>query len=163
MNNFVNVLLEKRNPEDENKVSLFDSLNLISKPEKERYDWKYENNLTSEKKKIEIDGDYSQRRTNFVLCNYRDLIFIVNEINLHYNVTDQMHYDYLYNSIRKQNRWYKRETEKEKKDREKKEELITLVCKYYKYNAVRAREVLDILTPEQVKKIRKGKEKGGVK
>lgn len=152
MAKFLNVLMEERNPET-----------ITTEVKKERYDWRYENNLISEKKQIEIDGDYSQWRTNSVLCNHRDLIYFVNEVNVNHNITDRMHYDYLYNSIRKQKRWYKAETKEEKKAREKKEELITLVSQYYKYNVVRAKEVLKVLTPEQIEKIKKGREKGGVK
>jgi len=152
MAKFLNVLMEERNPET-----------ITTEVKKERYDWRYENNLINEKKQIEIDGDYSQWRTNSVLCNHRDLIYFVNEVNVNHNITDRMHYDYLYNSIRKQKRWYKAETKEEKKAREKKEELITLVSQYYKYNVVRAKEVLKVLTPEQIEKIKKGKEKGGVK
>lgn len=152
MAKFLNVLMEERNPET-----------ITTEVKKERYDWRYENNLINEKKQIEIDGDYSQWRTNSVLCNHRDLIYFVNEVNVNHNITDRMHYDYLYNSIRKQKRWYKAETKEEKKAREKKEELITLVSQYYKYNVVRAKEVLKVLTPEQIEKIKKGREKGGVK
>ena len=57
----------------------------------------------------------------------------------------------------------KKETEQEKKERKRKEELQSLVSEYYKYNDVRAKEVLRILTAEQIEIIRKKKEKGGVK
>ena len=79
-----------------------------------KYDWRYENSITSGKK-IELDGDYSQWRTNNILSNHKDTILYANEMNCHYGVTDQMHYDYLFNSIRKTKRWSKAETKEEKK------------------------------------------------
>lgn len=163
MTKFLNVLLEER--DEREAVGFFGNWAKWHEEQKEKvkYDWRYENNIISGKKQIEIDGDYSQWRTNSVLCNHKDLIYYVNEININYNVTNKMHYDYLYGYIRKQKRWTKPETKEEKKEREKKDHLISLVSEYYKYNIVRAKEVLKILTPEQIEIIKKGKEKGGVK
>jgi hypothetical protein len=161
---FLNVLMEEREPEKE-AVGFFGNWakHSIEKKEKERYDWRYENSITRGKKLL-IDGDYSQWRTNSVISGYQGLTKIVNEINIRYGVTDQMHYDYLYGSIRKQK--YERakaETDKEKKDRKKQEELQTLVSNYYKYNIVRTKEALKVLTAEQIEFIRNKNNKGGVK
>lgn len=152
MSKFVDVLMEERKeviPEKE-----------IAK---KGYDWRYENSIIFEKKQIEVDGDYSQWRTNTVLCNHKDLIFYINSVNINHNISNKMHYDYLFRTIRKSKRYSKSETKEEKKAREKKEELINLLSDYYKYNNVRAKEVLKILTPEQIDIIRKRKEKGGLK
>ena len=126
----LNVLLEKR---EEPVVEV--------KPAKERYDWRYENSI-SNGRKIEIDGDYSQWRINNILVNYEGLTLVVNEMNINYDLTDQMHYDYLYGSIRKQKRWAKAESKEEKKQREKEQELQNLISNYYKYNIVRTKEAL---------------------
>jgi len=127
----------------------------------QKYDWRYENSILSGKTPVDVENDYAQWRTNTVLANHKDLIFYVNELNVNYSITDKMHYDYLYNSVKKQKRWFKSESKEEKKQRETKEELISLVSEYYKYNTVRTKEVLKILTPEQIDIIRKSK--GGVK
>lgn len=151
MAKFLDVTLqERKEPKQEVKL------------EKPRYDWRYENSITSGKE-IEIDSDYSQWRTNSVLSNYRETILYANEMNCHYGVTDQMHYDYLYNSIRKKRMIGIKETEKEKKARKQKEELQALVSDYYKYNVVRTKEVLKILTAEQINFIKNKNNKGGVK
>ena len=147
----LNVLLEKR---EEPKVEV--------KPAKERYDWRYENSI-SNGKKVEIDGDYSQWRINNILANYDGLTLIVNEMNIHYDLTDKMHYDYLYGAVRKQKRWAKTETKEEKKQRDKEQELQNLISNYYKYNIVRTKEALKILTAEQIDIIRNKNNKGGVK
>ena len=133
------------------------------KQEKPRYDWRFENNITYGKKKIEIDGDYSQWRTNSILSNHKDTILFTNEMNINYNVTDQMHYDYLFGAIRKKQLYSKKETEQEKKARKQKEELLSLISEHYKYNAVRAKEALQLLSADQIEFIRKKKEKGGVR
>lgn len=161
--NFVNVLGEKRDFEKE-AVGFFGSWAKysIEQKAKPRYDWRYENSITSGKR-IEIDGDYSQWRTNIILSNYKDTILYANEMNCRYGVTDQMHYDYLFSSIRKAKRYSKPETKEEKKAREKQEELINLISTHYKYNAIRAKEALKILTEAQINDIRKKQEKGGMK
>lgn len=162
--NFLNVLMEKREPEKE-AVGFFGNWakHSIEQKQKEKYDWRYENSITRGSKQI-IDTDYSQWRINSVLSGYRGLTNIVNEINIRYGVTDQMHYDYLYGSVRKQK--YERakaETDKEKKERKNKEELQDLISNYYKYNSVRAKEALKILTPQQIEHIKNKNNKGGVK
>lgn len=165
-NNFVNVLGEKRNFEKEKEaVGFFGNWAkwaIEQKQPKPRYNWRYENSITSGKR-IEIDGDYSQWRTNNILSNHEALIRIVNEVNIHYNITDQMHYDYLTGVIRKGKYYSEPETEKQKKDRKKKEELVTLISNHYKYNAIRAKEALKVLTEAQINEIRKKQEKGGMK
>ena len=133
------------------------------KQEKPRYDWRYENSITSGKKQHEVDSDYSQWRTNNILSNYRETVLYANEMNINYNITDQMHYDYMFNSIRKKKMYAKKETDQEKKERKQKEELQTLISNYYKYNIVRTKEVLKILTAEQINIIKNKNNKGGVK
>lgn len=146
----LNVLMEERKePKSETKAV------------KQGYDWRYENTICNGKK-VDIDGEYSQWRTNNILANHKDVIFHVNEMNIN-SVTDQMHYDYLHASLRKQKRWAKNESKEEKKAREKQEELHNLISSYYKYNTLRTKEALRILTAEQIDVIRNKNNKGGVK
>lgn len=152
MAKFLDVTLQERK-EPKKEVKL----------EKPKYDWRYENSITSGKKPVEVDNDYSQWRTNNILSNYRETIFYANEMNCHYGVTNSMHYEYLYNSIRKKRMTGIKETDKEKKDRKQKEALLSLVSNYYKYNNVRAKEALRILTDEQIETIKNKNNKGGLK
>jgi hypothetical protein len=126
------------------------------------YDFRYENSITNGKI-IEVDGEYSQWRTNNILANYQDTVYYANEMNINHDVTNEMHYNFLYGTIRKRKRWNKAETKEEKKEREHRDELISLISDHYKYNLVRAKEVLKILTPNEIDIIRKQKEKGGIK
>jgi hypothetical protein len=165
MSKFVNVLGEVRDFEKE-AVGFFGNWAkhaLENKTAKPKYDWRYENSITNGKKPVEIDGDYSQWRTNNILSNYRQTILYANEMNINYDVPDQMHYDRLYYGIRKQKMYSKPETKEEKKAREKQEELHDLISNYYKYNAVRTKEALKVLTAEQIEIIRNKNNKGGVK
>jgi len=161
MNGFVNVLGEARDFEKE-AVGFFGNWAKHAISQKLKYDWRYENSITNGKR-LEIDGDYSQWRTNSILSNHKDTILYANEVNCNYGITDNMHYDYLFNSIRKSKRYSKPETKEEKKAREKQEELHTLISNYYKYNDVRTKEALKILTAEQIAIIRNKNNKGGVK
>lgn len=164
MNKFVNVLGETRDFEKE-AVGFFGNWAkfALENKAKPRYDWRYENNITNGKKPIDIDGDYSQWRTNSILSNYRQTILYANEMNINYHISNQMHYDRLYHGIRKQKLYNKPESKEEKKAREKQEELHDLISNYYKYNATRTKEALKVLTAEQIEIIRNKNNKGGVK
>jgi aspartokinase len=135
----------------------------VETKKKEAYDWRYENSIMNGPK-VEIDGDYSQWRINNILSKHKDIVPFINEMNINYQVSNHMHYSYLHGAVRKYRRQYtKGETKQEKAAREKEQELISLISEHYKYNIVRAKEVLKILTAEQINEIRKRKEKGGVK
>ena len=130
--------------------------------EEQKYDWRYENSIINGKEPIEIDGQYSQYRTNAVLMNHVDTVLYANEMNNKICLTDKMHYDYLFYSIRKKKRFSPPLSAIEKKKRKEEQELISLISSFYKYNIVRSKEIL-LLTSEQINFIRKKQEKGGMK
>jgi MoaA/NifB/PqqE/SkfB family radical SAM enzyme len=131
-----------------------------------RYDWRYENSITYTKKYEELDNNeekYSQWRTNTTISNYNDTIFYANEMN-RASLPDKLNYDFYFYGIRKKSRFFKQDT-KEERDRlrakqQEEKDLISLISNYYKYNIVRAKEVLKILKPEHIEYIRKKQEKG---
>lgn len=137
------------------------------KKKKPAYDWLFENSINSGKERLlvtEQEFKYEKWRTNSSLSNHLDTIMYANEMNLHANITDQMHYDYLFLSIRKKKRYGAKKTEKDKlleKQQAEEAELISLVSDYYKYNTVKAKSVLRVLTKSQLENIRKRMEKGG--
>jgi hypothetical protein len=51
----------------------------------------------------------------------------------------------------------------EKKKKRKEMELISLISEYYKYNTLRAKEAIKVLSAEDIEIIRKKLDKGGVK
>jgi hypothetical protein len=122
------------------------------------YDWRWENSILQNKKYLEVDGlvehKYNPWRTNSTLSNYQDTIAFSNMMNLNYHLDPKLQYDYLYHKVRKEKRWFK-------KQKAKKDDTFTLVQNYYKYNNVRTKEVLKILTKEQLDIIKQKQEKGG--
>lgn len=134
----------------------------VGKPKtaKPSYDWRYENSINKKNGHIDISKEsvgYSAWRTNGIFSNFVDTIMHSNQMNMYYNISDQMQYDYYYYAVRKNNRFFK----KDKKDKDSTD--FALVQEFYKYNNERTREALRILSPEQINEIIKKLEKGGVK
>lgn len=155
---FLDVTLQKRKPEV-----------VEEKLKKPVYDWRFENNINTGKDKLDLDKEpfkYEKWRTNSSLSNFADTIMHANEMNLNMHITDQMHYDYFFYSVRKTKRYGKKKTEEDKLlERLQKEEAekISLVQEYYKYNTANAKAALRVLTESQLEIIKRRLEKGGVK
>jgi Bacteriophage clamp loader A subunit len=140
---------------------------VITKP---NYDWRYENSINTGKEYYDLNQPqefkYSQWRTNLSLSNFIDTLSYANEMNCNYHISDKFHYEYLYHSVRKAKRYGKKKTEYDKqieKQIKEEQEKISLISEHYKYNIVRAKEVLKVLTSEQFELIKKKQEKGGIK
>lgn len=153
---FLDVTLQKRvEPKEQEKIK------------KPTYDWLFENSINTGKERLEVSSQefkYEKWRTNSSLANHLDTIMYANEMNLNPGVTDQMHYDYLFYSIRKKKRYGSKKSEKDKlleKQLAEETENIELISEYYKYNTVKAKSVLRVLTKSQLENIRKRMEKGG--
>ncbi len=97
-----------------------------------------------------------------MLSSHWDSVKYANEMNINYDITEQMHYDYLFGALRKGSRYTKPESKEEKKEREQEQALISLVSAYYGYSNVRAKEALKILNDEQINDIKSRMSKGGV-
>jgi hypothetical protein len=133
-----------------------------------KYDWCYENSVNFGKVHLDVKSQeykYNKWRTNGSLSNFLDTVFYANEMNMNYHITDQMHYDYLFHSIRKTKRFNKKkELDKRLEKLQKEEEQnLSLIQEYYKYNTAKSKAVLRVLTEAQLAIIRKRLEKGGVK
>jgi len=135
-----------------------------------QYNWMWENNINSGRELIDIDKpqefSYNQWRTNISLSNFVETLENVEVMNENYHLDNKLHYHYLFYSVRKARRYGKKKTDEDKKlERQMKDEqkLLSLIQDYYKYNIVRAKEALKILSPEQIEIIKKKQEKGGVK
>ena len=100
------------------------------------------------------DAAYSQFLINRAFSFFPDTIFHASEMNL-YPLTNKMHYDYLFNSIKKRKRFKKWPKAKQKS------EDIALIMSKYKYNTKKAKEALAMLSDDQIDQIRKEQEKGG--
>lgn len=138
--------------------------------EKKQYDWKYENSINYGTQLIDLDTmqefKYSQWRTNTSLSFHVDTLIDASIMNMAYSLDDKLHYHYLFYSVRKKKRYGTKKTDAEKKlEKKLKEEqkLIALIQEYYKYNIVRAKECLKILSKEHIDFIIQKQEKGGIK
>jgi len=155
---FLDVTLQKRAPEVE-----------VEKVKKLAYDWRYENSINSGKEPLSLENQefkYEKWRTNTSLTNHLDTIMDANQMNLNYHLSDQMHYDYLFYSVRKKKRFGSKKSERDKQlEREQKEEAdkIALISEYYKYNTVNAKAALRVLTESQLEIIKRRLERGGVR
>jgi hypothetical protein len=134
---------------------------------KKGYDWRYENSINNGKQPLDLSGNlehkYSQWRTNIALSNFSDTISQANDMNTNYHISDKLHYEYFYYSVRKRNRWASAADKVAQKKQEQEQELLSLIQHYYKYNIERAKEALKILSKDQIDIIRKKQEKGGAK
>ena len=79
-----------------------------------------------------------------------DTIMFANEMNINAHLDNKMQYDYLYHSIRPIK---KRPFTKWLQDT-KQDEDVNIVMEYFQYNAQKAKQLLSILKPEEIKKIR---------
>ena len=119
------------------------------------------NSINSTKKNlVEEDPDcikkYPPYIINRCLSGHLDCIMYVNEMNMHIDLDNQLQYDFYLNTLRSKKRfapWIR------------KEELKNLECikSYYGYSNEKAKQVLNILTREQLSFIRDRLETGGRK
>jgi Bacteriophage clamp loader A subunit len=101
------------------------------------------------------EKDYSPFMVNRGLSYFSDTVMMANEMNLHNGIPKVWQNDFLLNTVSKKKRfskWHKKEAE---------DKVVLLIMEYYKYSTERAREVLDILTPAQIKIIEEKLFKGG--
>jgi hypothetical protein len=119
----------------------------------------FSNDISHKKEHIMVD-EYTESLyvpfvVNRALSLFPDTLFHVNEMNINSHLDKKLQYEYLYNSVRKKKRFEKWPWKKvDSSD-------IDLICSIYKYNRVKAREVLSVLTNEQLSESKKQQEKGG--
>lgn len=102
------------------------------------------------------EAGYVPFLTNRALSNFPDTIMYAQEMNVHNHLDKKLQFHYLINSIRPKKRFSKWAKKQEDSD-------IEAVMNYYKYSEAKARAVLSLLSPEQLKHIKKRLDKGGSK
>ena len=110
------------------------------------------NNLIDED--IDLEKKYPSYIINRCLSGHIDAVMFANEMNKHPNLSKKLQYDFFLNSLRKRKRyspWLRKEQI----------ENLELVKKYYGYSNEKAKQVLHILTREQLSFIRDRLETGG--
>ena len=124
--------------------------------------WDYVNAINSNKQDLMTGTDndelaeagYVPFLTNRALSQFPDTLLYANEMNRHNHLNNKLQFDYLLNAVRPKKRfskWAKREDS----------EGIQLVMQYYKCNIRRAQEYMQLLTSEQLNKIKEALVIGG--
>jgi hypothetical protein len=101
------------------------------------------------------EKDYVPFMVNRGLSYFADTVMMANEMNQHSGIPKVWQNDFFLNTISKKKRfskWHKKEAGSQ---------TLLLIMEYYKYSSKRAREIVDILTPEQIKMIEEKLYKGG--
>ena len=102
-----------------------------------------------------VEKQYTPFVVNRCLSYFIDTVLYANEMNQRSHLDKKLQFDYLLNSIRKNKRyskWLKRESE----------ENLELVKNFYGYSDSKAREILDIITEEDIVWMRQMLDTGGV-
>ena len=118
------------------------------------------NSINSTKKDLMDDPDNEKKYVSFVvnqsLSYFNDTVLLANEMNRYHHLDEKLQYHFLLNITRKRKRfskWVKPEVQND----------IDVIKEYYGYSNDKARQVLSLLTPEQITTIRNKVNKGGTK
>jgi len=110
------------------------------------------NNLIDED--IDLEKKYPSYIINRCLSGQIDSVMFANEMNKHPNLAKKLQYDFYLNSLRKRKRyspWLRKEQI----------ENLEFVKRYYGYSNEKAKQVLKILSTEQINFIKSKFETGG--
>ena len=120
--------------------------------------FEYVNAINTGKKDIMIDDvaekSYSSFTINRSLSYFNDTVLAANEMNKHHHLDKKLQFHFLINIIRKRKRFSKWD----------KPELVSdveVVKEYYGYSNEKARQVLPLLTSDQIMNLREKVNKGG--
>ena len=122
--------------------------------------FEYCNAINYTKKDIMIDDiaekAYSPYMINRQLSYFPDTVLAANEMNLKHHIDNRLQFDFFINIIRKRKRfskWFKPEQISD----------LDVVKKYYGYSNEKARQVLTLLSTEQINELKNKVARGGRK
>ena len=118
----------------------------------------YLNSINTTKKNV-ITDDITEKAYNSFMVNrslsyFNDTVILANEMNRYHHLDNKLQFDFLINMVRKRKRfskWIKPQIESD----------IEVVKKYYGYSNEKARQILPLLSPEQINGLKKKVNKGG--
>lgn len=111
--------------------------------------------LQSKKNVLEDEKDYNAFVVNKALSFHYDCVLSSNQMNLYPSLDKKLQYDYLLHSIR----GYKRKFQPWQK--KVVIESLEIVKEYYGYSNEKAKDVLHLLSEEQIESMKKFLDKGG--
>lgn len=104
---------------------------------------------------LENEKDYNAFMVNRGLSYFPDTVIYANEMNKFHHLDSRLQYHFLINTIRKRNRFSKWNKSIES-------ENINAIKEYYGYSNEKARDVLPLLSNENLKTIRGRIQHGGI-
>ena len=104
---------------------------------------------------LENEKDYNAFMVNRGLSYFPDTVIYANEMNRFHHLDSSLQYHFLINTIRKRNRFSKWNKSIES-------ENISAIKQYYGYSNEKARDVLPLLSNENLKTIRGRIQHGGI-
>jgi len=114
----------------------------------------------SKKNLIDEDPDVEKKYPAYIInrcmSGHLDAVMYANEMNLYHNLSSKLQYDFLLNILRSKKRfspWVKKEELKN----------LDYVKRYYGYSNEKAKQVLPLLSKEQLTFIQEKLERGGLK
>ena len=110
----------------------------------------------SKKDVMEDEKTYNGFMVNRSLSYFSDTVVLANEMNRYHHLDNRLQYQFLINMIRKRKRfskWAKPETHND----------VDVVKEYYGYSNEKAQQVLPLLSPSQLQKLKEKVSKGGRK
>ena len=121
----------------------------------------YVNQILQDKKNLIVDEitekEYNPFLTNRSLSYHYDCILFANEMNQRHFLDKKLQNSFLINTVRSRKRpfakWIKTE----------KSEHLECIKKYFNYSDMRAREVLSLLSEEQIQELKEKTETGGLR
>lgn len=119
------------------------------------------NDILQTKKNLIVD-DHTESLYNPFLINrslsyHYDCLMYANEINRRHHIDKKMQNDFLINTIRPQKRKFSKWIKTEKNDD------IECLKLFYGFSEVKAREVLNLLSDEDIRKIKEMTDIGGLR
>ena len=122
--------------------------------------FEYLNTINHSKKDIMVDDitekSYNSFMINRSLSYFPDTIAFANLMNRYHHIDNKLQYHFLINIIRKRKRFSKWIKPEQLSD-------IEVVKQYYGYSNSKAKQVLSLLSPDQIKIIKQKVSKGGRK
>ena len=122
--------------------------------------FEYANAINYTKKNIMVD-DIAEKAYNPFMINrqlsyFPDTVLAANEMNRHHHVDNRLQFDFFINIIRKRKRFSKWFNPEQVSD-------LETVKEYYGYSNEKARQVLTLLSTEQMNELKNKVAKGGRK
>ena len=108
----------------------------------------------SKKDVMEDEKTYNGFMVNRSLSYFSDTVVLANEMNRYHHLDNRLQYQFLINMVRKRKRfskWAKPETHND----------VDVVKEYYGYSNEKAQQVLPLLSPSQLQKLKEKVSKGG--